>query len=201
MKGDKHDGRRRGETRLKALPTEADKGILGKDGKCNCKKRDGSDGRCQQRAGYGTDHPGFGACVYHGGDSPSLRRHAAKVEARMLAQELDMEPDVALAWMVRAAAGVVAFLQERISQEDTEPEALMWVGLYGEERDRLAKAAKLMLDAGVAERQVKLAEEQGAIVAQLLRSVLADLQLTPQQKLEAPKIVRKHLLALPAVTG
>ena len=37
---------------------------------CNARKTDGS-GYCQQPAGMGTDHLGYGRCKFHGGDSPS----------------------------------------------------------------------------------------------------------------------------------
>ena len=40
------------------------------DDYCNARKTDGS-GYCQQPAGMGTDHLGYGRCKFHGGDSPS----------------------------------------------------------------------------------------------------------------------------------
>lgn len=199
--GTGRDGRNRREGRLKAVPTEADRGILGKDGKCNSLKRDGK-ARCTQPAGQGTDHPGFGACQYHGGNSPSLVRHAAKQHVRLLAQELEMEPDEAIAWSVRMSAGVVSWLQNQIEHVDeSNPEEMALlpelIKSYGEERDRMARISKLAIDAGIAEREMQLQEQEVAILAQAIRNILADLNLNAEQRALAPAIARKHLLALP----
>lgn len=188
------------KARQKALPTEADEGIVGADGRCNCLKRDGVE-RCMQKAGFGTDHYGYGACQFHGGNSPSLKRHAAKVRVREIAVEMEMEPEEALSWMVRLAAGMVGYIQTKMAESPTELEALQWAEAYGEERDRLAKSAKLMLDSGLAERAVRVAEEQGAMLAAVIRAILGDLALTPTQVQAAPAIVRRHLLALPVASG
>lgn len=54
--------------------------------------------------------------------------------------------------------------------EDAKPHVL--VVMLGEWTDRLAKYSKLALDAGVAEREVRLHEEQGRLVVTVLRRVL-----------------------------
>jgi hypothetical protein len=41
-----------------------------------------------------------------------------------------------------------------------------------------------------------LAEQQGELIAQVIRSILGDLGLNKKQQDEAPAIVRRHLLAL-----
>lgn len=194
---------------LSLVPSRADGGILGKDGKCNALKRDQS-GRCTLPAGQGTDHKGYGACQYHGGNSPSLQKHAVKAEIRDMAQELDMDPHDALLWTVRMAAGMVKWLQERIAEledpleagadERAAIEAILQIyrDSYGEERDRLARHAKLAIDAGIDERRIALEEEQGELIARAIRGILDDLQLTPEQKRSAPAIARRHLMALSA---
>jgi hypothetical protein len=68
--------------------------------------------------------------------------------------------------------------------------------LEATERDRCARFAKLALDAGIAERQVRLAERQGALIEQVLTSVFADLGLTDQQMKEAPAALRRALHAV-----
>lgn len=50
--------------------------------------------------------------------------------------------------------------------------------LEAQERDRAAGFAAKAVAAGLAERQVKLAEQQGALVAQVIRGVLDDLGLS-----------------------
>lgn len=66
------------------------------------------------------------------------------------------------------------------------------------ERDRCANFCRLAIAAGLAERQVKLAERQGQLITDLLRSVLADpsLGLTPTQQGAVPGLVRRHLAAV-----
>ena len=60
-------------------------------------------------------------------------------------------------------------------------------------QDRLAQYATAALRAGVQERQIKLAEDQGMLVAQVIRAVLDDLQLTSEQSGRVPEIVPRHL--------
>jgi hypothetical protein len=77
-----------------------------------------------------------------------------------------------------------------------EKRLLGFQAVYGEWIDRSAKHAKLALDAGVEERKVRIAEQQGELIPQVIRSVLGDLGLNSKQQSEAPAIVRRHLLAL-----
>ena len=56
-------------------------------------------------------------------------------------------------------------------------EARVIYQMYWEERDRVARIAKACLDAGVAERQVRLAEEFGSMLADVLRAVFDDDEL------------------------
>lgn len=51
--------------------------------------------------------------------------------------------------------------------------------LEGLERDRLARFCKIALDAGIAERQVRIAEQMGAGIVMVLSRVLTDLGLDP----------------------
>jgi hypothetical protein len=82
-----------------------------------------------------------------------------------------------------------------IETEDVEERQLnVWIRMRQSCTDRLAKYAKMALDAGVAERQVRLAEQQGAMIAEILRAVLTDLKVD----LSAPDtraVVRRHLMA------
>lgn len=181
--------------------------------KCGARKRDGS-GTCQLAAGMGTDHVGFGKCKFHGGNSPALKKAAAKEEVaermRGIGQEgRDITPGIALLEEVRRSAGIVDWLNGVIgsweTQTDEERRQLFmqlgeqgfqkstWIKLYQDERKHLAQVAKMALDAGVAERQVRLAEEQGQLIAFVIRSVLDDLKLTPEQRAVSAGVVRKHL--------
>jgi len=46
------------------------------------------------------------------------------------------------------------------------------------------------------ERKVRIAEQQGELIAQVIRSIRGDLGLSSRQQSEAPAVVRRHLLAL-----
>lgn len=67
--------------------------------------------------------------------------------------------------------------------------------LEAQERDRCANFCRIAIAAGLARRQVELAEEQGRLIADVLRKVLADpgLGLTPEQREAVPCVVRRHL--------
>jgi hypothetical protein len=68
--------------------------------------------------------------------------------------------------------------------------------LYCAERDRLSKLALAALAAGVAERQIRLAEQQGALVGRLVVAMLGDLNLTEEQRGLVPGVIRRHLSAV-----
>lgn len=70
--------------------------------------------------------------------------------------------------------------------------------LEAEERDRCAQMAAKAVAAGLAERQVRLAEKQAGLVAELLQRVLADpeLGLSPVKQAEARTLVARHLRAV-----
>lgn len=76
----------------------------------------------------------------------------------------------------------------------------VYLELLGQWSDRAARYSKLALDAGVAEREIRLAERQGEIVANLIRSVLEDpeLALDAGQREVAGLVAQRHLRALPA---
>jgi hypothetical protein len=72
------------------------------------------------------------------------------------------------------------------------------VQLEAQERDRAAGMAAKAVAAGLATRQVELAERQGALVAALIQRLFADpeLGLTPAQAAAAPAVAARHLRAL-----
>ena len=62
--------------------------------------------------------------------------------------------------------------------------------------ERLARYSKMAIDAGIAERVVKLAERVGELVAPILEGIFSDkeLALTPKQRKALPEVTRRHLL-------
>lgn len=171
--------------------------------------------------------PGARHCNNHAG-SPKARAHAeVRVElARWTLGTPDVDPAQTLLRLLSQSATRVEQYSTRLAQLVDEhggdlAEAmvsdsyvmsdsghLQKVGEYirglaqleADERDRCANFSRLAIAAGIAERQIKLAEQQGALMAQFMRAVLGDaeLELTPEQRAKVPAVMNRHLAALPA---
>jgi hypothetical protein len=134
---------------------------------------------------------------------------------------LDVSPGDALLDEVRYTAGHVAWLREKVQEledrdlvwgmtEQAEKNATefsgtdttygakpnVWLDLYMRERKHLVDVAKAAISAGIEERKVRLAEQQGALVAMVIRGILADLKLTPDQRELVAEVVPRRLRAL-----
>lgn len=72
----------------------------------------------------------------------------------------------------------------------------VWLTLYWKEREHLVRVCAATVKAGVDERMVRLAEDQGRIVADVLRAILGDIGLTPDQHARAMEVAPRHLRAL-----
>lgn len=183
--------------------------------RCGAKKHDGSGATCQQPAGAGTDHKGSGYCKYHGGNSPSLKLHAAREAIRrgtaFYGDPVDVTPGEALLGEVRRTAGHVAFLEARVREAVLEEEEAtkgakegssvehrvrILRDLYERERKHLTTVCQVALHAGVEERAVRVAERWGDELARMLGSILEDLKLTAEQQRRAPEVVGRHLRVL-----
>lgn len=143
---------------------------------CGGRKQNGK-GLCRRPRGWGTDHPGFGRCKHHGGSSPSGRKAAEREEVRLLlGASLDVDPADALLQAVRRTAGLCAYFNQRVSElkvEPEEPEQLSeWVRMEAEATERLARFSKSALDAGIAERRVRMAERAGELISTALERAL-----------------------------
>jgi hypothetical protein len=68
--------------------------------------------------------------------------------------------------------------------------------LEAKERERCANFAAKAVAAGLGERMVRLAEQQGALIAQVIRGVLDRIGLSEEQKQLAAVAVREELLAV-----
>ncbi|MGN7250065.1 hypothetical protein [Arthrobacter sp. SAFR-014] len=140
---------------------------------------------------------------------------------RTLGLPVDVDPGKALLDEIHWTAGHVAWLREKVQELEAEelvwgktqhddgvgPQGVVdvttekaapsvWYDLYLKEREHLAKVCALALRAGIEERRVKLAENQGLLVADVIRRILNALGLTPEQQLLVPEIVPRELRAL-----
>lgn len=252
--------------RALAPPSER---VLTQDEQCGALTGKGTP--CKQRKGSRTDHPGYGNCSKHGGNTEAGVKSAMREMGRDLARQYKSEhsrfggnrhdpsiatltPEQALLEEVRRSAAFVRFLEERIGQWNLAPasEALVeafattpdyraasmkrhivqmfedldredpdsphylppltevhpntgitsftdareWLYLYREERGHLARVSKMCIDAGVAQRLVSIAEDQGRILASAIRAVLTALNLSPEQAAMVPKVVPPVLRAV-----
>lgn len=185
-----------------------------------------SEGKlCTRPAGWGTEHAGTGRCKLHGGSTRShttagrVALASAAVTTFGLPREID--PRDALLEEVYRSAGAVDWLQQQVraleaeqvvwgKAEEVEKQAgefpgldtthkaavNVWVQLWQTERAHLVKVAKEAINAGVEERRVRLAEQQGSLLASVIKAVLGDLDLSPDQMAKVSVIVPRHLRAV-----
>lgn len=172
---------------------------------------------------------GARVCRMHGGAAAQVQAAAARRLAEDKAREVllgfgvqvDTDPHTQLARLINTSAGLVSFYEYQCRK--LHPDALVWgdvevrddfrgltvvqrgeisvwLRLYNEERDRLGRLCRDAIASGLAEREVRLAEQQGALVAEVLRLVLADLELTPDQQTRALNVVPLRLREYGALT-
>lgn len=185
------------------------------------------DTTCAQPAGHGTAHPGTGRCSKHEHQGYARRGGGSQnkliidyVERLRMASTygdpVDIDPHTALLMEVQRTAGHVEWLREMINtvaagEPDNMGKALtawtplgitpsIWIQMYQEERKHLVRVCQAAISAGVAERTVRLAQDQARMIAMIFKSFILDnrLEMTPRQRLKAPEIIRELLAGMPA---
>lgn len=172
----------------------------------------GAYGVCDKRAGWGTAHEGAGPCKRHdklvddvaaGGDG-HRGRIGAWVMAHGFARALDVTPWEALLTAVKIAAGRVAYIEAKLgeaySDEQLEGggELAWWVKQAELWHDRMAKVAKMAIDAGVAERMVRQIELEAELMLKAATRTFDELGLDEVQRERALGTMSRHLLELEA---
>lgn len=164
--------------------------------------------------------PGATVCVKHGSGAPQVRAAAARRveqakaarQLQALGQPVEVDPASALLGLVHAKAGEVAWLREKVREvaRDSGDEGgkhLVVQGIFGESQtvwwtllrsaeDQLEKFCSAALKAGIEERRVRLAEEQGLLVAGVVRRILDRLGLTAEQWALVATVAPEELRAL-----
>jgi hypothetical protein len=74
-------------------------------------------------------------------------------------------------------------------------------GLEAAERDRCVRFAKVAHDMGIADREIRLAEAQGALLAGAISRILDGLELSPSQRALVPSVVPGVLLEIAGEAG
>lgn len=139
---------------------------------------------------------GGGVCSMHGGRAPQV---AAKREARIVtaAAQLAGEPwderDPGEALM--AAASDADALVQRLKRQLVTAEQVDHASLtaLGEWIDRVGRLSKVVLDARIDERRMRVSERQGTQIAGVIKAILSDLNLTPEQWALVPMVVPMRL--------
>lgn len=190
------------------------------ESRCGAKKRQG-EGTCTQPSGWGTDHPGIGACKLHGGSMKNHKTAAVTTQAKrdvvLFGGRRDIHPADALLELVQWTAGEVDYWRHRVRLLD---EADLTWGLTkvkegGDDRgtteeakpniaysmlvdasNRLERYSASALKAGVDERRVRLAEQQGTLLHGVLVAVLGELGHDVAPGSAAAQVVLRHLAPL-----
>jgi hypothetical protein len=165
-----------------------------------CAKNTKKGVRCHQIALDGLD-----ACPLHAGESRAKAKargqanlmKAAFAESIPAAEFID--PGEALLWTVTVSSRQVAWLRGLISDRlnvagtRVDDDALsVLVKIEQDERVALARAAKMALDAGIAERQIRMAERVAEQLVSVLRGVVTELGHDPADPAVAG-VCRRHL--------
>ncbi len=124
--------------------------------------------------------------------------------AHGFAKALDVTPWEALLTAVKIAAGRVAFIEAKLSTatEDTQlmgdGDMAWWVRQAEIWHDRMAKVAKMAIDAGVAERMVRQVELEAEMMMLATTRTFTELGLDESTRERALGIMARELLALEA---
>ena len=132
-----------------------------------------------------------------------------KEEEIMFGEKLEIQPEDAIMQELWRSNGAVEWYRQKIENlaaGGNGDEALIqftklgmspsvWVEMYNGERDRLANTAKVAASMGVAERQIKIVEEQGRMLATVIQALMSHpgLALTPMQQINAKDAIRDVL--------
>jgi len=171
--------------------------------------------------------PGQRVCHLHGGRSPQaiaaaderLRLAEAQRALEAFGVPVVVDPHTALLQELHRTAGAVAWLGAQVQGLETEelvwgvtrektggddhgttreskPNA--WYVLWAAERKHLTEVAAACVKAGIEERRVRLAEDQGRLLASVVEQVLEGLNLSEEQRGLVPRVVPAAFRAIEA---
>jgi hypothetical protein len=189
---------------------------------CTAKKTDGTI--CQAYAIRGSNvcrvHGGSAPAVKAAAER-NVELEAARRQLAALGEPEDIDPGQALLRLIAWKYGEVQWLRDQVrtmpaselawgkTQEDkgigpqgvvdmttTKAAPSVWWTLLRQSEDQLADYSTRALKAGIAERQIRLAEGQGDLVAGVVRRIFERLNLTPGQLAIKDVIAREEFLRL-----
>lgn len=188
--------------------------------RCTAKAKQSGD-QCKNKAVLGAKTCRMHGSATKAAKAAAERRVGEALASRAVATyglPREVDPVVALLEEVHRTAGHVAWLHEKVQAiaaddlvwgvvEEVDKGASefvgidttraakpnIWLDLYQRERKHLTDVCKAALAAGIAERQVRLAEQQGALIVGVIQRILDDLALSDEQRALVPTVVPRHL--------
>jgi len=149
-------------------------------------------------------------CYHHGGNTPNAlvaaRQRLARAEVgELLGVPREVDPGQALLEAVYLSAGDVETLRLQLPDPDAAVKTLVLgdgvdvrVRMYHEAVERMAKLSKLAIDAGIAERVVRIREAEAAVLVAGFVHVLdhAELSLSGEQRRIGRLLARAWMLKM-----
>lgn len=139
-------------------------------------------------------------------------------DARNFGYPIEVDPKEALLSELHMTFGVVQWIREQVNTlgiedivwgttkveegvdrgdstdlEISEAGINLWVQLWQKERKHLLDVTKACIAAGIEERRVRIAEQQGVLLASVVKAVLDRLALTPDQQAQVATVVPEEL--------
>jgi len=157
---------------------------------------------CKYLAGEGTDHLGYGHCMYHSKRS--------ECEAWRLAQDIAREQQIspweALLWGVRVSAGRLAWVELQLEDairrnelnggEPDSPAVRSWLKESRLSLALMSRTSKAAIDAGIAAHVARQLEVEGRLLAGALDAALGALpELTADQRIAAISAAQQTLFS------
>jgi hypothetical protein len=183
--------------------------------KCRAHSKRADKKHCGDWAADGAE-----VCRRHGGAAKQVKAAAAKRKELAIATKavatyglpLEVDPFNALLGELHRTAGIVAWLGLLIGElphdhgdlrhsalkqygAETGERPSVWIELYQKERAHLAKVATDCLRAGVEERKVRIVEEQGQLIADVIRRIVSGLGRDPADP-AVREVVRRELTVI-----
>lgn len=187
---------------------------LDPDAQCGAKRKPRPDDdpdveyRCELKAGFGTDHVGWGNCKYHGGNTAAHVTNAQNNLARLHVASFGLPvvttPADALLAEVYRTAGHVAYLAQVVADLEhvdliqyTKDKGLIWekpavwVEMYQAERKHLVMVCTAAIKCGIAERLVRIEESRGERLVKAFKDAMEELGVPLTS--EVGQVVARHL--------
>jgi hypothetical protein len=173
---------------------------------CGAAKRQGT-GRCTRPAGWGTQHPGFGTCKFHGGCTPSSSKAAAEQETRYLLGQLvpDREPvedpaaelrriaSLALTWMEACGSAIADLKNFRFLDAKGAEQLRSEIPMFERSMERAANLVAVIARLGLDEREVAVSEAKAQMLLRALEAGLAEHGITGPQAAAIKQATGRHL--------